>query len=62
MATRNELLGVSEYDRDGGLDYFIYGSQWKEWIEWKRERSTNDEIKKEVMKKFELCLDRAMKF
>ena len=31
MASRTPLLTIQYYDRDGGLDWAIHGSQWSEW-------------------------------
>jgi len=68
MASREKLIGVSEYDATGDLDYFICGSQWLEWYAWRKERiGTNAEpsyakafIKQELMEKFEQAVDRAL--
>jgi len=61
MAKRTELLGISEIDNHGGLDFFIWGSQWLEWFKWRRKIKSDKEIKIEILEKFELCLDRAFK-
>ena len=36
MASRTELISVTCYDNDGGLDWSWNGSQWFEWYTWQR--------------------------
>lgn len=61
MASRSKLLGVSIYDRDGGLDWFV-ASDWVEWYEWRLKQGvSSDELKKEVTAKFEQALEFALK-
>lgn len=62
MASRTKLIGVQEYDRDGGLDYFICGTDWQEWYRWRLQSKSKEEIRQEILTKFELALNRAMEF
>lgn len=65
MAKRNLLISVTEYDRDGGLDWTMHGSDWVHWLEWRRGQIgegvdpafRDGMIKQELMQKFEAAVD-----
>lgn len=66
MASRTKLIGLQYYDRDGGLDYYIWGSQWSDWYDDSLKRSpynlsvTKKILKRKLMEKFEMAVDRAL--
>jgi len=66
MASRTKLIGIQYYDNDGGLDFYILGSQWLDWYEREIELSlqsgskTRVEIKARLLNIFEKAVDRAL--
>ena len=60
MASRTPLLTIQYYDRDGGLDWAIHGSQWSEWYTDQLTRKSKNEIRTEIELKFKSLLDAAL--
>ncbi len=61
MASRSRLISVTCYDRDGGLDWSVDGSNWPEWLETQRRYGfTDEQIRYDVLRKFEAALDFAL--
>lgn len=70
MASRTKLIGVQEYDKDGGLDWYVHGA----CLEWFDRRSMqlkatglSDSVirsvcRQEILCKFEKALEFAIPF
>lgn len=60
MASRTEMIGVQHYDSDGGLDWFVKGSQWTDWYRHELKRKSKEDIRREVLEAFTRALDFAL--
>jgi len=60
MASRTKILSIQYYDRDGGLDWAIHGTEWHEWYEHQRVSKTKEEVAGEIREKFERMLEVAL--
>ena len=60
MASRTKILSIQYYDRDGGLDWAIHGSEWYEWYEHQRLSKTKEEVAVNIREKFERMLEVAL--
>jgi hypothetical protein len=60
MASRTKILSLQYYDRDGGLDWVIHGSEWCEWYKHQRLSKTKEEVAVSIREKFERMLEVAL--
>lgn len=60
MASRTKILSIQYYDRDGGLDWSIHGSEWSEWYKHQRISKTKEEVAVKIREKFERMLEVAL--